>query len=182
MGQAYRLRRRPNTGFTFGNFSGDLSGATNPQTVTMSAPRSVTANFGAPVSYTVTTSPAGLSIQVDGATSTSPQTFIWTTGSKHTIAIVTNPQAGDGGNALCLCELERRGSHFSPGHSPGHHYDLHRELHRAIPADAGRCAKRWRNADAESSFAHRRRLLQQRDIGAGDRNAQRQLSVWDFHR
>ena len=91
-GTPVQVTATPNTGFTFGNFSGDLTGTTNPGTVTMSAPRSVTANFGAPVSYTVTTVPAGLSIQVDGATSTSPQVFTWTTGSKHTIAIVTNPQ------------------------------------------------------------------------------------------
>ncbi len=37
----------PNCGFTFASFSGDLTGATNPQTVTMTKPRAVTANFNA---------------------------------------------------------------------------------------------------------------------------------------
>src|SRR5207248_5191567 len=34
-----------NSGFTFAGFSGDLTGTTTPQNVTMSAPRSVTASF-----------------------------------------------------------------------------------------------------------------------------------------
>jgi len=47
-------------------------------------------------SVTVTTSPANLSITVDGVTSTAPQTFNWVVGSSHTIA-TTSPQAISGG-------------------------------------------------------------------------------------
>ena len=35
----------PASGYEFAGFSGDLSGPTNPQTVTMNTPRTVTANF-----------------------------------------------------------------------------------------------------------------------------------------
>jgi len=44
----------------------------------------------------VTTIPAGLSITVDGITSTAPQTFNWVVGSSHTIA-TTSPQNISGG-------------------------------------------------------------------------------------
>jgi hypothetical protein len=47
-------------------------------------------------SVTVTTSPANLSITVDGVTSTAPQTFNWVVGSSHTIA-TTSPQNVSGG-------------------------------------------------------------------------------------
>ncbi len=39
----------PNTGYTFAGFSGALTGTTNPQTITMNAPESVTANFSTDV-------------------------------------------------------------------------------------------------------------------------------------
>ena len=48
-------------------------------------------------SVTVTTSPANLSITVDGVTSTAPQTFNWVVGSSHIIA-TTSPQAGPTGS------------------------------------------------------------------------------------
>lgn len=44
-----------------------------------------------PTATTVTTTPAGLSIVVDGVTATGPQSFNWTPGSTHTIA-VSSPQ------------------------------------------------------------------------------------------
>jgi len=47
-------------------------------------------------SVTVTTSPANLSITVDGVTSTAPQSFNWVVGSSHTIA-TTSPQNVSGG-------------------------------------------------------------------------------------
>jgi len=48
--------------------------------------------YPAPVTVTVTTSPAGLGISVDGMPYTSPQTFEWVVGSNHTIA-TTSPQS-----------------------------------------------------------------------------------------
>jgi hypothetical protein len=85
-----------NTGYLFNGFSGALSGTTNPQSMTMSGPLSVTASFGiSQSSTTIQTSPAGLSFIVDGTTYTGAQTFTWTVGSNHTIAAATqSPAAG----------------------------------------------------------------------------------------
>ncbi|MGO9270375.1 MAG: choice-of-anchor D domain-containing protein [Terriglobia bacterium] len=58
-GSKVQLTAKSATGYRFASWSGDVSGTTNPQSVTMSAARSVTANFaGLPA---VTASPAGLS-------------------------------------------------------------------------------------------------------------------------
>jgi hypothetical protein len=48
-----------------------------------------------PASVTVSTSPPGLQIVVDGATLTAPQTLQWTAASSHTIGI-TSPQTSGG--------------------------------------------------------------------------------------
>ncbi|MBM3149383.1 MAG: hypothetical protein FJZ88_05055, partial [Chloroflexi bacterium] len=47
-------------------------------------------------SYTVTTSPSGLQVVVDGVTYTAPQTFSWVAGSSHTLS-VSSPQSGTAG-------------------------------------------------------------------------------------
>jgi hypothetical protein len=44
---------------------------------------------------TVTTNPPGLSVTIDGTAMTAPQSFSWTPGSMHTIA-VTSPQGNSG--------------------------------------------------------------------------------------
>ncbi len=93
-GAPVQVTAAANSGFQFANFSGDLSGSTNPQSVTMTVPRSVTATFNAQT--TVTTNPPGLSITVDGQSFTAPQTFSWVTGTAHTIA-VASPQNGSAG-------------------------------------------------------------------------------------
>ena len=46
-GTPVQLTVKPNCGYQFANWSGDLAGTTNPQTVVMTAPRSVTANLTA---------------------------------------------------------------------------------------------------------------------------------------
>jgi hypothetical protein len=55
-GASVQLTATANAGFQFANWTGDLTGTTNPQSVTMSAPRSVTANFNAGI--TIATSPS----------------------------------------------------------------------------------------------------------------------------
>lgn len=84
----------PNQGLTFSGFTGALTGSTTPQTLNLQAPATVEAVFTAAV--TVTTNPAGRSFSVDGVTYTSAQTFAFTAGSVHTVA-VTSPQAGGTG-------------------------------------------------------------------------------------
>jgi hypothetical protein len=83
-------------GLLFNNWSGDLSGSNNPQSITMTAPRSVTANFGADITTIVDTAPSGRSIVVDNVTYSTPQTFHWAAGSNHTIA-TGSPQTGNAG-------------------------------------------------------------------------------------
>jgi hypothetical protein len=81
-----QLTASPSAGSQFNNWSGALTGNTNPSAVLMDAPKTVTANFAtASGSYTVTSSPAGLSITVDGVPVTTPQTFNWTPGTSHTL-------------------------------------------------------------------------------------------------
>jgi hypothetical protein len=93
-GASVQLTANADAGYVFSNWTGDLTGSANPQTLTMSAPRSVTANFaGSTVPVTVQTSPVGRSFTVDGAPYTTPQNFNWTPGSNHTIA--TTPVQDD---------------------------------------------------------------------------------------
>src|SRR4029434_9859257 len=69
------------SGYLFAGFSGDLTGSTNPQSITMDAPHSVVANFTALTQVTVDTTPAGRNFTVDGTTYTAQQAFLWEPGS-----------------------------------------------------------------------------------------------------
>ena len=55
-GTSVTLQATPNSGYTFTGWSGDLTGTTNPATLTMNSNKSVTANFAAVPSYTLTVS------------------------------------------------------------------------------------------------------------------------------
>jgi subtilisin family serine protease len=99
-GTSVQVTASPNSGFQFANFSGDLKGSTNPQSVVMSAARSVTATFN--VQATVTTNPPGLLIAVDGQTLTAPQTFSWVQGTTHTIAVASPQNGGVGTRSAWL--------------------------------------------------------------------------------
>jgi hypothetical protein len=85
-GTSVQLTASAGTGYQFSAWSGALSGTTNPQTLSMSAARSVTATFAAPSGITIATNPAGLAITVDSVAYVAPQTFSWTAGSTHTIS------------------------------------------------------------------------------------------------
>jgi hypothetical protein len=87
-----------NSGFTFSNFSGALTGSATPQNLTVSAPATVTANFAtATIQATVGTNISGPTVSVDGGTPfTGSQIFTWAIGSNHTIT-TTSPQAGSAG-------------------------------------------------------------------------------------
>jgi len=95
-GASVQLTASPNSGFQFAAWGGSASGSANPTSVSMTAPRSVTASFTSPQSITITTNPAGLGITVDGASyASSPQSFQWTAGTSHTITAAT-PQGSNG--------------------------------------------------------------------------------------
>lgn len=112
-----QLTATANSGYQFSHWSGDASGSSNPTFVFMSDPQSVTANFTALTAITVTTSPVGLEISVDGITYTSPRSFEWTPGSSHMIG-VSSPQ-GSGGTRRVFASWSDGGaqSHFvtAPG-------------------------------------------------------------------
>ncbi len=94
-GTSVQLTAAAITGNVFSSWTGDLTGTANPQSVVMSAPRAVTANFGTAPVTTITTSPTGLQIVVDGTTLTAPQTFVWTAGSSHSISSTSPQGTGD---------------------------------------------------------------------------------------
>ncbi|MCD6117076.1 T9SS type A sorting domain-containing protein, partial [bacterium] len=88
-----------NDGYIWDGWSGDLTGTTKPTTITMDAPKSVTANFsigGNTSAITIQTSPSGLGFTADGTSYTAPHTFTWAEGSSHTIE-VSSPQSGASG-------------------------------------------------------------------------------------
>ena len=76
--------------YTAGSSAGNGTGTAAVDNQSVSTPINIL------VSVTVTTSPANLSITVDGVTSTAPQSFNWVVGSSHTIA-TTSPQNVSGG-------------------------------------------------------------------------------------
>jgi uncharacterized repeat protein (TIGR02543 family) len=87
------------TGYQFGSWSGDATGSQNPLSVTMTANKSITANFTVNpvnISVTVQPNPSGRSFTVDGTTYTTAQTFSWVSGSSHPIA-ASSPQSGGTG-------------------------------------------------------------------------------------
>src|SRR5581483_4870582 len=82
----------PNNGFGFVGFGGDLTGSTNPQNLQMTAPKTVIATFTGVTPVTVTSTPPGLPVTVDGSVITTPQTFQWAPGSGHTYSAFSPPQ------------------------------------------------------------------------------------------
>jgi pectate lyase len=82
-GTVVTLTATPSTGFQFSGWSGDLSGTTNPATITMTANRSVTATF-TPVNgstFTLTTSVTG-----SGSVSRSPNAASYASGTVVTLS------------------------------------------------------------------------------------------------
>ncbi|MBL7094658.1 M23 family metallopeptidase, partial [candidate division KSB1 bacterium] len=90
-GTTLQLSAQPaaNTNYSFSYWSGDLSGNQNPISLIIDAPKTVTANFIniPPKQITVTTSPAGLPVTVDGTQYTAPYFFNWNVGERHTIGV-----------------------------------------------------------------------------------------------
>jgi hypothetical protein len=85
-GTALQAIATANTGYVFGTWSGAATSTGNPLSLTMTAPQMVTANFSSLPTTVITSTPAGLSVSVDGAAYTTPQSFNWASGSTHTVA------------------------------------------------------------------------------------------------
>ena len=80
-GATVQLTANANAGYVFANWSGDLSGSTNPQSLTMDAPKTVTANFALPpvadFSASLTTGNVPLTVQFTDASTGAITSWSW---------------------------------------------------------------------------------------------------------
>ncbi len=90
-GATVQLTATPAAGFQFSGWSGDLSGSTNPATITMDGNKTVTATFTAiPVTqYTLTANPVG-----SGSVSLNPPPTNGTYSAGATVELTATPAAG----------------------------------------------------------------------------------------
>jgi len=90
-GATVELTATPAAGFQFSGWSGDLSGSTNPATITMDGNKTVTATFTAiPVTqYTLTANPVG-----SGSVSLNPPPTNGTYSAGATVELTATPAAG----------------------------------------------------------------------------------------
>ena len=80
----------PNTGYVLKQIIGDVSSQQSPVSLTMNASKSISVSFVRQQFLTTfNTSPAGLSISVDGQTYSTPASFPWTSTESHTVSGVT---------------------------------------------------------------------------------------------
>ena len=103
-------------GYQWAGWSGNLSGNTRPEQITMNASKSITANFDKLVQITIQANPSGRAFVVDGTNYTSTQIFTWVEGSEHTLS-VTSPQSGATGTQYLY-------SSWSDGDSQTHIYTV----------------------------------------------------------
>lgn len=114
-GTVVTLTATPSSGFAFSNWGGDATGTANPTTVTMNSNKTVSANFTALPTYTVTASagPNG-TISPSGAITTNggtARTFTMAANSGFTIDAVTVDGAGQGAIATYTFPGTTTGSH-----------------------------------------------------------------------
>ena len=99
-GATASVKATANSGYTFSGFSGALSGTTMPQSVTMTAPQNVSANFQSTspstIPITVQSNISGASFMVDGISYTSTQVLNWSPGTSHTLSTTSPQSAGTG--------------------------------------------------------------------------------------
>lgn len=79
-GASVTITAYPNQGYKFSNWSGGISGSTNPATVTMNSNKAITANFAELARYTLTTNAYPL-----GAGSVSPSSGEYAAGESVTV-------------------------------------------------------------------------------------------------
>ena len=86
-GTVVTLTAQPAAGYTFANWSGDLTGTTNPATVTLNANKTITANFvPVPATYTLTVN------ATNGTVTKSPNQASYASGT--TVTLTATPAAG----------------------------------------------------------------------------------------
>ncbi len=95
-GTVVTVTANPAAGYQWQTWSGDVPANVNPVAITMTQPKSVTANFVKVFAITIDTQPTGLVFTADGNMYNAPRTFIWIEGSQHSIG-VGSPQSGPQG-------------------------------------------------------------------------------------
>ncbi len=91
-GSSVTLEAVPQSGWAFGNWSGDVSGSVNPVTVTMDAAKSISATFSQ-LSYTLSLTGSGSgSVKVNGTTRSLPWSGSFL--SDSTVILEAVPQSG----------------------------------------------------------------------------------------
>jgi uncharacterized repeat protein (TIGR02543 family) len=99
-GQPLTITALPAPGYAFkvwsGSGQGSYNGAMNPATILVNGPITQGALFTIAEAITLTTSPAGLRIGVDGVNYVSPRTFDWVGGTLHAVNVDSIVVAGPG--------------------------------------------------------------------------------------
>jgi astacin len=80
------LRNEPASGFQFLNWSSSSLAGVNPVSLVLTSSTQIGAEFTQAPITTITTSPPGLGIVVDGVSYKAPRRFAWPAGSRHEIA------------------------------------------------------------------------------------------------
>jgi uncharacterized repeat protein (TIGR02543 family) len=86
-GTSVQLTATPAAGWSFSHWTGDLTGSTNPDSVTMDDNKTVTAHFTQDVTYTLT-----ITATSGGTTSPSPGAHVYSSGTN--VAVAAIPQSG----------------------------------------------------------------------------------------
>jgi uncharacterized repeat protein (TIGR02543 family) len=105
-------------GYQFTGWSGSITGTTNPTSINMDQPKSVTAHFGRNVQITIQTNPNGLTFTVDDIQYTAPQTFSWIEGNSYTIG-TSSPQSGGTGTQYLFNNWSQGGNQNQSYEVPG---------------------------------------------------------------
>jgi len=86
-GEQVTLMATPNPGYSFGGWSGDINGNTNPYALTMNGNKNITANFtqNPPTRYTLTVNVTGL-----GSVSKNPNKSTYNDGEQVTLTAISN--------------------------------------------------------------------------------------------
>ena len=90
-GDVVTLTANPQAGETFASWGGDLAGSTNPETITIDANKTVTANFDF-IEYTLTVTSSG------GTGGATDRVTVSPSGTHHygdVVSLTANPQAGE---------------------------------------------------------------------------------------
>ena len=177
-GTLIQLTASTNAGYNFNGWTGDLSGTGDPKLLTMDQAHTVTAVFTPTAGITVTSSPAGLQVTVDGVPITTPQSFSWLPGTNHTLS-VASPQ-GSRRHERCLRQLERWRRPQPHRHRALYADHVHGQLHRPISTDDfGRSGRRRQH---RRQPVLRQRILRHRRPGPTDRHGQLRLPVQRLER